>query len=254
MIAYKIDGTPHKNGVSFEELLTNFLNECIKKQANLNCFKNVFYEITGLKFNSFHFQHIGGTKSRSDIHDTINNLNISIKSKKIEDGKIKGTFDLINTTHINEILVNNKKFSDIYFAFSKVKKTIKEFDPTKITNTIIKEIRTRISYFCSSLLSELTNKDLFYIFNKYKENTNDFTMLNLYEKEHEINKENLYLLNYSWYRNELIKLDFTTINNNSKTSFNLLYKDGTKSPFRIRVVLNNGLSPLIGRGRTEILQ
>lgn len=241
-MAYKTDGSPHLNGITGENLVLEFFNNPENYDFLCKSLKKILKRENYKKFN---FEHKGGTTQRSDIYDSSNNVRISIKSKKYDNNKYKGTFDLINTSKILDYIEKNNEKSIIaienyknYLKNSQDKS--KEINETKFRQ----EIKNHLVKMFNSLNGSVTNllfqtiidveKNVIDVIRDYKNNVNET-----------INKSDIHFLKKNWIDQEFEKIDINQQFNTNKKSEFILNKDGTKSCFRFRVELNNGISALM---------
>ena len=128
---YLTDGQPHKQGVKNEILVKDFLNNLKRSSKSFDKVKKIIFLLTNKRIEDYLFVKKGGTTTVVDLYEKINNFSISIKRKKVKinkSGRLKyeGTFDLLNTSKIlNLVDSNNKGFIDIYNKYEKYKKEVR---------------------------------------------------------------------------------------------------------------------------------
>lgn len=240
-MVYKIDGSSHNNGVKSEKIFVNFLNN----KENFEFISDSLNKALGsnIKFHEFNFVHKGGTKSRDDVLCLNNNIKLSLKTKKLNGKKYKGTFDLINTSDLTELIFYNVEFE----------KAISEWNifKTKIRDDKVNEkiVRNAVSESYKKILNTITIDQLNSIFNKIEKLEDDnIEVIRDYviDVSEPITKNNVHFLEKNWFIKEFKnEVDHNQKISTSKTSSFLMNKDNTNGIFRIRVVLNNGVSALL---------
>ena len=121
---YKNDGTVHYAGIRNELTVLAWLKAQYAKKQNPLLLDDQLIK----NGNDVHFQHFGSTKHKEDIKLTIKNHVFTIS---VKEHKIKGTFDLINTSKINAILKNQhnlKQFNDFLNTFKQQYQNITKED------------------------------------------------------------------------------------------------------------------------------
>ena len=81
-MTFKTDGSSHKTGINGENELILFFNN----KSNFDFVKKLLERVLNIEIkNMFAFEQRGGTSNRTDIYDPINNISISVKSKKYDE-------------------------------------------------------------------------------------------------------------------------------------------------------------------------
>lgn len=241
-MVYKIDGSSHKNGVAGEESLLKFFND----ENNFSFISNSLKKWGKVEnFQKFNFIFRGGTQNREDIYCANNDIKISIKTKKKINNIYKGTFDLINTSSLSKVISKDN---------IKCLKLIKEWEDLlkeakKNKNLNKQSVKNIVSKYCNSMLNTITGADIKSIFNAILLKEKDvIEVIRDYKNEvfESIEKSDLHFLEYHWFEKELnTNIDLKqkiTSNKNSSFIKNINDENGL---FRIRIVLNNGLSALM---------
>jgi hypothetical protein len=259
-MAYKTDGSSHLNGIKLEKLTIQILIDSYSKKIDIldlndeipNLFDNI---------SSINFSHKGGTGQKADALSVVTMKSgkriqklITIKKKKFEKGKPKGTFDIINTT-LSKFNATYKVFDDqvidelnLWLFYQRNKITKKEDidmirqDYLNICSDILDKIEDNTTKFIELIKKEFYKTD-YIIIARSEESSNDADVLTgLYvglEKK-------IDLFGEFKAKNTI----FYTEKGRGDSSRQIWRKDEngkkSKTPFRIRLVLNNGLSAAFG--------
>ena len=231
-------GENHANGISNEKNIVNYLS------SHPDCTINKHLEQVNCS-SIIEWKHEGGTKQKRDASYQLENgvrMGISIKNHD------NGTFDWINTTKgvpecLKQEIVNFKKnaCTDMFAC------------PTGPTDTPIPKkggVREELDNIFSTYLDNLTSTDIIELLSKiYKteENTN-YIIVN----DKKTNKLIMFdELNLDTYCNPNHNHNFILKKSYAKTSRQIFIKkdDGVEinTNFRIRLLLNNGVSALLGK-------
>ncbi|SJZ65573.1 hypothetical protein [Mycoplasmopsis verecunda] len=238
---FKTDGSPHKSGVNGEIALLKFLNN----PSNFTYLSRLFskYYFHNIE-KPFKFILKGGTQNRADLYCENNNISLSVKTKKFTNNKYHGTFDLLNTSMILKYTeLNNFKFNK---ALGKYEAILKKIQTENITNRqavdplINDSINNILISLDGSVISKMftsihrLEKDVIDVIRDYTNDIND-----------DISLDDLHFLDKNWLKKEAALLEDTDSFQTQNKSIRLLYSTGTKSPFRLRVALNNGITALL---------
>ena len=246
-MTFKTDGSSHKTGINGENELILFFNN----KSNFDFVKKMLEKTLNIEIkNMFAFEQRGGTNNRTDIYDPINNISISVKSKKYDGTKYHGTFDLINTSKIeNFIDKDNVIFLKELKTYNDLLENLKQTGKNKSTAEINKIVNPQIAKIVNSITSKTIKlifdniiqkeKDLIEVVRDFKNDVSD-----------DIKKEDIHILKPGWIKHEVDQLDFSSVffnknKSDSNKSFMLVNKDNTNSIFRIRMALNNGVTALM---------
>lgn len=239
---FKNDGSSHENGTKGEESILLFLND----EKNFDFVKKSIKKVLDkeIKFN-FEFQKKGGTTNRQDLYDSKNDISISVKSKKIDKNqKYKGTFDLLNTSSIEELV--DKKDTNFYNSLFEYVNSLNFYKEKKeiSRNEFEKVIKEKIKKMVNNINFEIINN----IFKKIIDlDKNIITVIRDYSRDinEDITKNDLHFLSDDWIFKEIQNISKKQENKTDKQSFRLLNKDNEYSVFRIRIALNNGINSLM---------
>lgn len=241
-MVYKIDGSSHKNGVAGEQSLLTFFNDI----NNFSYISDSLKKWGAIKeFKKFNFISKGGTKNREDIYCVNNDIKISIKTKKKINNSYKGTFDLINTSSLlNTISKDNIECIDLINEWDnwlKEAKDNKNLNRQNVKNVVYKTYK--------SILNAITGDDIKSIFDVIKLKEKDvIEVIRDYKNEvtETIEKCDLHFLEYHWFKKELnANIDLNQKIVSDKNSSFIKNIDGQNGIFRVRIVLNNGISALM---------
>ena len=236
---YKTKGEPHKYGINGEQQVLNFLNDPL----NFNfVYSSIKHFLANKNINKFQFVLKGNTSNREDISDDINNIKISIKTKKIEGKNYKGTFDLLNTSSIQNYMKSNLNCLNKLDEYNNFLNSLKNN-----TEYNINSLKQKINKYCNEILNLITGKEILEIFDEIsKLEKNLIVLIRDYKGDNldNINYDDLHFLHYEWLEKEIKKIDPNQIIKSNKKSAFIKNIDGTNSIFRIRVTLNNGVSAL----------
>lgn len=245
-MAYQNDGKSHHEGVKFEETALNWLKFNYSK--NIDLLKLDLKKVTSIKFTSK-----GGTQNKADILVEFKNLfvntleqkTISVKKKTFDGNKIHGTFDLINTSKID--------IYDDYFDIKTLKKFI--FDYVNEYESSIDKDQTFIKYskrypiVASESFKNTSPKKLVSLANDFITET-DYLIIGL-TKEKVVSE---YFIGNTADLKFPTSIDFNLRKGRGDFSRKIFMNDhGVEkpTPFRIRLVLNNGINAVVGRGGPE---
>lgn len=240
-MVYKNDGTPHKNGIEGENVIVIFFNDKLNYDFISSSINRSMD--TNKIFKPFNFVKKGGTQNRVDIFCENNNVSISIKTKKKEKNKYKGTFDLINTSCLEDFTCENKEY------FKSIDNWLNWTEKIKNKRYSYLEIKKEVENYCRSILNEINGKQIENIFKRISEiEGNNIEVIRDYKDSvnEKIEEKSIHFLKYNWFNEEFKNtIDKTQNINSSKTSAFIKTIDGKNSFFRIRVVTNNGVSALM---------
>ena len=259
-MVYRTDGSSHFNGVDLELKIQNFINDSYSKNIDvLNIYDDIKSELGSV--GSIRCIHKGGTNNKSDAIVVCSNadgtkmkvLTISIKRKKYENGKAKGTFDIINTTL--------EKFNNQYDiipseCISRVDKWLFDKKAFIHSESDIDNIRDEFQDLCSDLLEEtVKNADKFISLARREFIKTDILIIGKVVEDCGV--ESLAEI-FIAKEKDLKMFEQEKLQNNSyildqgrgKSSRRIIVKTSNgakyKTPYRVRCVLNNGLSAYYG--------
>lgn len=223
IMGFNTTGAVHKIGIKNEINIVNYLNSHIEHPIN-KYFKNLYPESPVFKW-----EHIGGTKTKTDMVLRLcdRNIPISIKNHKT------GTFDWINTTSFN--------LPDIKETFINYKKTWEdEYKISGKTEEMVKSRDDIINNYLNDLSSDQISSILNSIYIQYPE----YIMVTIHKDKKIVmfSKEELKDL-FCYNENDIFTLKSTRAKNSRQ-----ILKNGIKTNLRLRLTLNNGISALFGRG------
>ena len=253
-------GEAHYNGVKLERQIVHFINDSYNNNKDVLKFRQ-----SDQIFKNAVCIHIGGTKEKSDAificsrndGKGLEAFTISIKRKLFENGKPKGTFDMIHTSlksfNENFKIFSQEKIEKVYKWLDSKKTIIKTAgDVDKIRDgfaslldALLRDVEKNAEAFVKLMRNEFIKTDIL-IVGKVIKNSQSEQRLEIYganEKDIKMfDQEDLYGNRFS-----LKKLR----DNKDAQSRAILVTtaDGQefKTPFRIRLGLNNGLSAYYGK-------
>lgn len=257
---YRNDGTPHENGIKMEQDIVVFINKCYENGNDvLGIYKDIKQKLGSI--GTVSCTHAGGTGTKCDALVLCSDakgknyctFGISIKRKEFKDGNPRGTFDIINTSlekfnRDYNVITRNKIDKAYNWLNSQIPYIHSEND--------IDFIRDEFQDVCSSLLQEMIgDADKFFMLAKTEFFKTDILIVGKVVKigseeriteifvarekdvkmfPQENMKDNTYFLEQG----------------NGKSSRRLMVKTANgeefKTPYRVRCVLNNGLSAYYG--------
>lgn len=230
-------GQNHINGIKNEKDIVNYMNENRENVINKHLEKEN-------KSTIKQWEHAGGTKQKADALFKLENdesCGVSIKNHN------SGTFDLENTT---KNVPEDVKIKVLTFK-NENKPKYKDND-----NEISKEIREECENIFSSKLEELSSSDITNLleqFYKKEENTKHIIVNDTKNKRLIL----LHKINLDKYCNSNHKHNFIlkSIRRDAKTSRQIWIKtpegEEINTNLRIRLHLNNGISALLGRSKSN---
>lgn len=256
-MSYKTDGSVHYKGIEVEYDIVDFAQKMYDSGFDIFHVDELMEEEFG-HIGTVVFQHEGGTGNKADAvvvctsktGKTIQKT-ISIKKKKYENNRPKGTFDVINTSlsffennyHIfgQNVLDKLNQWMEDQIPFIK---TEEDIDNIRIpcmeqSNNALSSVDDKTKSFV-----DLTNKEFFktdyLVVAKTEDNPDGSIKLSGIFIEQE---KNIHLFDDE-------DLEFFTKKGNGNSSRRIWCKTKNgaeiETPFRVRLVLNNGLSAYYG--------
>ena len=121
----------------------------------------------------------------------------------------------------------------------------------KISKNYQEWVRERIRKFSNNLLNQLNYESFKNIFNEIilKYEDIDFTIVKLEyidRSMEDMDLKDLRFIKKIWLKKEIDKINFMQNIKTKNSSWRMINKDGTKSVFRLRIALNNGVKALTG--------
>ncbi len=245
-MAYQNDGTSHHEGIKNEKEVLEWLIKKYRDQENI-----LNLPIQKSEFRRVSFSALGGTSNKADIivkyfNPAINALeskSISVKKKTYDGEKIHGTFDLVNTSKIDDYenyfnVESLKRFLDDYISEYKSSEnkelTFKKYEklyPITANNGFA---GGKISHFIKKINEILCETDFFILtFTKNKKIERIFVG----ESKNLLYDAHLFFD----YRQLKVASSRRIYESRDKNVY-------SKTPFRIRLSLNNGINAVVGRG------
>ena len=227
---YNTTGASHRDGVSNEKKITDFLNLTKGRTLKLN---DLF------KSKNLSFQQIGGTKSVSDmdISDGEEKLSgVSIKNHK------KGSFDYVNTSRIYKYLPKT-----VVDSIREGLKTIKsEFtgDEQRLS-----EARVSVATLLETAFSKIESEDIRKLLQHISFRNPKLIMINDV-KTHTL--KCYHEAAFTELSTEPFKDDnvYALKSTRAKTSRQIT-RNGVITNLRVRIVLNNGVKALLGLSKSN---
>ena len=262
---YTTDGSSHSNGIDLELQIIDFIN---KSYENGDDILNIYDEIKG-RNNSVGkvcCLHVGGTQSKSDAilfctdeqGKELKTFSISIKRKLYKGNKPKGTFDIINTTL--------EKFNNQYnvIPIAKVQQVNNWLASKKLcigSKADIDSIREDYQNLCSMLLEEtIHDADRFIALARNEFIKTDILIVGKIVKIGAVERiTDIFVAKEKdikmFEQEKLSGNTYLLEQGRGKSSRRIIVKtsDGSeyKTPYRVRCVLNNGLSAFFGLSKAN---
>lgn len=228
---YRTDGSSHSNGIKAEKETVNYFNNNINNSNIVTRIRKSFDDDKSNSDEDIKFIHQGGTKTKNDaiVKKNDKEFGISIKRHK------KGTIDWINTTK-SELITK-----DLKDEITNYRNMNSEFEDEKNRSEIAQILSDYIDkqIDIKSFLQNLYDKyPPIIIFNLCNEK--QYVM---YEKNEENFKE------FTCYKDWDYYLKCAKASKSSRQIWRR--KDGIdiNTNLRLRLVLNNGITPLWGRSK-----
>lgn len=248
-MAYNITGRSHKEGVKNEIKVANYLNKLI--ETNPQLIMDAF-NLTSLE--DIEFTHQGGTAHKSDLDISSKSTGDLIKEISIKKFNEGSTFDLVNTTKIDEYLTEEamKNYSPLKDYLSRMQGKFKdkelgdEFKKQKKS-----EVKGKIEELTNTFLSSLSDHEIRGIISKVYEKDCEYLLITKFTKGSTGDKSEL--LSYFIVKKE-DRADYSKYIQNGTLSLSKgrgltskqILVDGVSEGLRLRVVLNNGVNALLG--------
>lgn len=248
-MAYNITGRSHKEGIENEKNVAAYLNQLIETDPDL--IKSAF-NLGSIDYVKF--EHKGGTKSKSDLDIIDPASGDVIKEISIKKFNESSTFDLINTSKIDEYLSEKAKenYTPLKEYLNEVAGKYKNIDYSAEFEKSEKEkIEKKLELLTSKFLDSITDIEIKKILKHVKDKDCDYLLISKFKK------------GSSGKENELI--DLTIIDTNDRYDYNLymnsdnitlkagrgkssrqILSNEENGGLRIRAVLNNGVTALAG--------
>ena len=199
--------------------------------------------------NNLHFQHFGGTKHKEDIKLTIKDRVFTIS---VKEHKIKGTFDLINTSKINAILRNQhnlKQFNDFLNTFKQQYQNMPKAEYACNKSQIKKPLFQAINHF---IINNIKHDELSTLLAMAYQKTCNYLIIKEYNSKQTIYiiaKEKRNDLKIFTNKQSFFHLDQIPLNKGKNSA--LIYNSEAKTYLRFRCGLNNGVSPLLNLSKSN---
>jgi hypothetical protein len=227
---YNTTGVSHREGVSNEKKITDFLNLTNGSPLKLN-------ELFGSE--KLYFKQIGGTKSVSDMDISDGNgklLGVSIKNHK------QGSFDYVNTSKIYQYLPET--------VINSIKEGVAAIKSEFIGNgERLDEARVAVEILLETAFSEIKSEDIRRLLQHINVRNPKLIMIN------DVKTHTLKCYHESAFT-ELSTEPYKDANTyalkttRAKTSRQIT-RNGIVTNLRVRIVLNNGVKALIGLSKSN---
>ncbi len=250
-MAYNTKGDSHKQGVLNEEKITdklnNYLKDEIRKQEIADAFK--------LEDDEFRFVHVGGTSDKSDMN-ILGKNNKELSTVSIKKNNEKSTFDLLNTSKIDDYIdPQNKDYIALKNLIEENKGILNGKD---LNENYYKKLRkgfeSKMKKLANKILNSICHDEIRNIlFNLFKSDCDNMMISNFTKGSAGLESELLQYVviskddryDYSSYLDSSAKLSLE--DNGKDTASKFIQINGEKGPLRLRLVLNNGVGALMGK-------
>lgn len=249
MMVYNTTGRSHKEGVKNELKVENYLNKLILKDPDL--IKSTF-DLDSL--NNITFRHLGGTAHKSDL-DILNMVDNSlVKDISIKKFNVGSTFDLVNTTKIDEYLTDEARenFLPLNDYINKMQGKYKNQELSDEFKSEKKmEVKGKIETLTNSFLSSLKDHEIRGIIERVNSKDCDYLLITKFAIGSSGSKNDF--IDYSIIKKEN-RYDYSThlsaktlsLKEGRGLTSKQILVDGELEGMRLRVVLNNGINALLG--------